>query len=237
MQAPRVPGTPILSPLLARNPSQRVIPRQALSPRVSPRMNSMDASSLRVTHTLPITSVIPLTPNPAAENTPYVPQGMAGMNLFDTFEEEHMETPALPRYNTRSRARQHSDNQPQFLAPRIFQPIAFTNNQSVSLTPTQAPNHIPMANAVINQDSGASLEYRHLIQDETTFPVWNKAAANECGRLAHVLEEELEDPTQSFLSHAKQCPKARLLLMDDFWWKYVPTKLKLTESASLWVAT
>jgi hypothetical protein len=30
-----------------------------------------------------------------------MPQGMAGMNLFDTFEEEHMETPAIPRYNTR----------------------------------------------------------------------------------------------------------------------------------------
>jgi hypothetical protein len=36
-----------------------------------------------------------------------------------------------------------------------------------------------MANAVINQDTGASVEYRQLIQDETTFPVWNKAAASE----------------------------------------------------------
>jgi hypothetical protein len=108
---------------------------------------------------------------------------MAGMNLFNTFEEEHMETPALPRYNTRSRARQHSANEAQFLAPHIFSPIAFTNNQSVYVTPRQAPNHIPMDNAVINQDTGASLEYRHLIQDETTFPVW-KAEANEFGRLA-----------------------------------------------------
>jgi hypothetical protein len=52
-----------------------------------------------------------------------------------------------------------------------------------------------------------------------------------------VLEEELKDPTQYLLYHAKQCPKARLLLMEDLWWTYVPTKLKLTESASLWVAT
>jgi hypothetical protein len=36
---------------------------------------------------------------------------------------------------------------------------------------------MPMANAVINEDTGASLEYRHIIQDETTFTVWNKAAA------------------------------------------------------------
>jgi hypothetical protein len=60
-------------------------------------MNPVDVSYPRVAHTLPRNSVIPLTPHPAAENPPYVPQGMAGINLFDTFEEEHMESPALPR--------------------------------------------------------------------------------------------------------------------------------------------
>jgi hypothetical protein len=186
MQEPPIPATPNQSPQLAQHQSQRVSSSQAPSPRVAPRMNPMDVSSLRVTHTLPITDVIPLTQHPAAENAPYLPQGMAGMNPFDTFEEEHMETPALPRYNTRVRARQHSANQAQFLAPRIFRPIAFTNNQSFSVTSTQAPNPnpIPMANAVINQDTSASLEYRHLVQDDSTFPVWNKAAANEFGRLA-----------------------------------------------------
>jgi hypothetical protein len=134
-------------------------------------MNPVDASSPRIAHTLPRNSVTPLTPHPAAENAPYVPQGMAGMNLFDTFEEEHMEYPFLPRYNTIARALQHSANQAQFLAPRIFRPIAFTNNQGVDLTPIQATNHIPMVNAVINQDTGASLEYSHIIQDEATFPV------------------------------------------------------------------
>jgi hypothetical protein len=103
--------------------------------------------------------------------THYLPQGMAGMNLFDTFEEEHMESASRPRYNTRARARQHSASQAQFLVPRIFRPISFTNNQGVAVSPRQAPNNIPMANAVINQYSGTSVEYRHLIQDETTFPV------------------------------------------------------------------
>jgi hypothetical protein len=132
-----------------------------------------------VTPTLPLANAIPLTPHPAADNSPCVPQVMAGMNLFYTFEEEHMETPALPRYNTRARAHQHYANQAQFLTPRILRPITFTKNQSISVTLTQTPDHIPMADAVINQDTGASLEYRHLIQDDTTFPVWNKAAANE----------------------------------------------------------
>jgi hypothetical protein len=74
-------------------------------------MNPSDLASPRVTTTLPLADVIPLTTHPAAENAHYMPQSMAGMNVFDTFEEEHMETPALPRYNTRARARQHSANQ------------------------------------------------------------------------------------------------------------------------------
>jgi hypothetical protein len=64
--------------------------------RVEPRINPMDVSSTRVPHTLPITNGTPLTPHQAAEHPPYVPQGMTGMNLFDTFKEEHMESPALP---------------------------------------------------------------------------------------------------------------------------------------------
>jgi hypothetical protein len=126
-------------------------------------MNPSDVSSPRVTPTLPLADVIPLNPHPAAENAPYVPQGMEGMNLFDTFEEEHMKTPALPRYNTSARAHQHSANQAHFLAPRILRPVSFTNNQIIDVPLTQAPNPIPipMANAVINQDTGASLEYHH----------------------------------------------------------------------------
>jgi hypothetical protein len=75
-------------------------------------MNPYYVASPRVTTALPLADVIPLTPHPAANNAPYMPQGMAGMNLFATFEEEHMETPAIPRYNTRSRARQRSANFP-----------------------------------------------------------------------------------------------------------------------------
>jgi hypothetical protein len=73
--------------------------------------------------------MIPITPHPAAANAPYVPQGMAGVNLFDTFEEEHMETPSLLRYNTSAMVRHHSADQAQLFAPRVFRPITFTNTQ------------------------------------------------------------------------------------------------------------
>jgi hypothetical protein len=38
-----------------------------------------------------------------------------------------------------------------------------------------------MANSVINEETGASLEYRHLINDASTLTIWNEAAANEFG--------------------------------------------------------
>jgi hypothetical protein len=136
-----------------------------------------------------------------------MPQGMSGMNLFDTFEEEHMETPALPRYNTRARACQHSANQAQFLEPRILCPIEFTNNQTMPLT--QAPNPIPMTNAVINEDTDASLEYRHLIHDETTLPVWNKAAENEFGRLAQGVGDRIEGSNTILFKPRNAVPKGK----------------------------
>jgi hypothetical protein len=178
MPRQHIPSTPIISPTLAPRRSQIVIPSQVPSPRVTPRMNPNAVASPRVTAELPLTDVVPLTPHPASNNAPYMPQGMAGMNLFDAFDEEHMETPAVPRYNTRARSRQHSANQSHTLNPSIFRPIAFTNNQTIPLPFKQATQTLPMANSVINEDTDPSLEYHHLIQNDSTFPVWNKASAN-----------------------------------------------------------
>jgi hypothetical protein len=165
------PASPMISTPLAPRRSQRVIPSQVPSPRVTPRMNPNDVASPRVWTALPLMDGIPLTPHPASDNAPYMPRGLSGMNLFDTFEEEHMETPAVPRYNTRARARQHSANQAHTLTPRIFRPITFTNKQTITFPFKKAPQTMPMANSVINEDTGASLEYCHLIQDNSTFPV------------------------------------------------------------------
>jgi hypothetical protein len=91
-----IPATPIIYHTCSTRCSQRVIPSQVPSPRVTPRLNPNDVASPRVTAELPLTDVVPFTPHPASDNAPYIPQGTAGMNLFDTFEEEHMETPAAP---------------------------------------------------------------------------------------------------------------------------------------------
>jgi hypothetical protein len=126
-------ANPNISPPHAPHRSQRVTPTQVPSLRVTPRMNPNDVASPRVTTALPLVDVIPLTPHPAAENSPYMPQGMAGMSLFDTSEEEHMETPVIPKYNTRASALQHSSTQAHTLKPRIFRPISFTSNQAVAM--------------------------------------------------------------------------------------------------------
>jgi hypothetical protein len=171
---------------------------------------------LRVNHTLPRNSIIPLTPPPVAANPPYVPQVMAGVHLFDTFEEEYTETPSLPRYNTRDRTRQHSANNAQDLAPHVFRPITFTNTQVFHAAPKKAINHIPMANAVINQDTGDSLEYCQLIQDKTKTPVWNKAAANEFGRLAQGVGGRIEGSNTIFFLPRQPIPKGKIVTYGRF---------------------
>jgi hypothetical protein len=170
-------------------------------------MNPIDIASPRVDHTLPRNSVIPLTPHPAAANAPCVPQCMTRVNIFDTFEEEHMETPSLPRYNTRERERQHSANQDRYHASCVFRPITFKNTQGFHVAPKQVSKHILMANAVINQDTGAILDYRKMKpnsqsgtkQLQTSLDAWPK-----------VLGGELKDNTKSSLCHAKQYPKVKL---------------------------
>jgi hypothetical protein len=177
---------------------------QVPSPGMTPRLKSSDVVPPRVPPPLPPNTVIPITPHPASVNAPYMPQGMAGVNLFDTFEEEN-NTPTIPRYNTRALARQHAAHQAQTLRPRIFRPLAFTAHQKIP---------IPVANSVINENTGASLEYRHLINDASTFTILNEAAANEFGRLAQGVWDRIEGSNTIFLSHAKPSQKAKLLPTD-----------------------
>jgi hypothetical protein len=131
---------------------------------------------------------------------------MAGVNLFDTFEEEHT-TPITPRYNTRARARQHAVHQAQTLRPRSFRPLSFTTHQKI-------PKR--MAHSVINEDTGASLEYHHLINDASTFPIWNEAAANEFGRLAQVAGNRIDGSNTIFFIPRQPVPKGKIVTYRRF---------------------
>jgi hypothetical protein len=197
---PQPVQTPVHSPSLAPRRSQRVIPIQVPSPRVTPRLKSSDVAPPRVPIPLPPTTVIPINLHPASINAPYMPQGMAGVNLFDTFEEEHT-TPTIPWYNTRALARQYASHQAQTLRPRIFRPLAFPTRQK--------PKHT--ANSVINEDTGTSLEYRHLINDTSTFTIWNEAAANEFGRLAQGVGNRIDGSNTIFFIPRQAVPKEKIV--------------------------
>jgi hypothetical protein len=94
-----------------------------------------------------------------------------------------------------------------------------------------------MANNVINQDTGGSLEYLHLIQDENKFTVWNKAAANECGRLTQGVGGIIKGSNTIFFIPHQAVPKGGIVTYGRFVVDIRPNKMRLTESASLWVAT
>jgi hypothetical protein len=95
------------------------------------------------------------------------------------------------------------------------------------IAPHHVVNQTPMTNAVINQDTGVSLEYPQLIQDEALFPIWNTSEARGV----------LRDPIQFSSSHAMQSQKSRLSLMTTLLWTSVQKNLKFTVSSLLWVGT
>jgi hypothetical protein len=135
-----------------------------------------------------------------------MPQGIAGVNLFNTFEEEH-NTPTISRYNTRTIARQHAAHLAQTRRPRIFLPLAFSPRQTI-------PKH--MSNSVINDETGASLEYRHLINDASTFTIWNEAAANEFGQLAQGVGNHIDSSNTIFCIQRQAVPKGKIVTYGRF---------------------
>jgi hypothetical protein len=76
------------------------------------------------------------------------------------------------------------------------------------------PNH--MDNSVINEETGASLEYRHLIKDTSTFPIWNKAAVNEFGRLVQGVGERITGSNTFFFIPHQAVPKGNIVTYGRF---------------------
>jgi hypothetical protein len=73
-----------------------------------------------------------------------------------------------------------------------------------------------MADAVINQDTGASLEYCQLMKDETTFTVYNKAEANEFGRLVQGVGGRIEGSNTIFFIPRQEVTKGKIVTYGRF---------------------
>jgi hypothetical protein len=73
-----------------------------------------------------------------------------------------------------------------------------------------------MANSVINEETGASLEYRHLINDASTFTIWNEAAANEFVRLAQGVSNRINGANTIFFIPRQAVPKGKIVTYGRF---------------------
>jgi hypothetical protein len=89
----------------------------------------------------------------------------------------------------------------------MFRPVTVDKILSCPPATKQLSTSLPMVNSVINQDTGASLEYCQLTQDETTFQFWNKATINECEHLAQGVGGHIEvSNTVLLIPHDAPCP-------------------------------
>jgi hypothetical protein len=76
------------------------------------------------------------------------------------------------------------------------------------------PKH--MANSVINEETGASLEYRHLINDASTFTIWNEAAENEFGILAQGVGNRINGSNTILFIPRQAVPKGNVFTYGRF---------------------
>jgi hypothetical protein len=111
-----------------------------------------------------------------------------GTNLYgDFFDVSEGDQP--PRHRTRSQTAQHS-------AHLVLS--------------------IPMENAVIHPTTGANMEYRGLIADKETFPTWDRAAANEFGRLAQGVGGRIEGSNNIYFSPRSAVPPNKTVIYGRF---------------------
>jgi hypothetical protein len=84
-----------------------------------------------------------------------------------------------------------------------------------------------MSNSVSNEDTGASLECRHLIKDDSTFTFWNKAAENEFGRLAQGVGDRIEGSNTIFFIPRQSVSKGKIITHGQFVVDIRPNKSKI----------
>jgi hypothetical protein len=197
--------SPRVSPLLAsspgvgpsRAPYPRVRPSQAPYPRVfpsqspSPRVRPSQAPTA-VTTTLHHPRQ--QQPSPRAHGTPTHRasphgNGTTGTNLYGDFADVVGKAEVPPQHRTRSQTARHSSH---------------------------ASCAMPMANAVIHPTIGANMKYRGLISDDETFPTWDRAAANEFGRLVQVVGGRIEGSNTIFFIPRSSVPRNKTVTNGRF---------------------
>jgi hypothetical protein len=73
-----------------------------------------------------------------------------------------------------------------------------------------------MENSVIHPTTGANMEYRGLIADKDTFPTWDRAAANKCGRLAQGVGRRIEGSNNIYVMPRSAVPPNKTVTYGRF---------------------
>jgi hypothetical protein len=130
----------------------------------------------------------PTAQAPARRGPSQLRPAAPGTNLNGAFADE-IEQEHPPRHRTRSQTARHSAHMVQ---------------------------SIPMANAVIHPAISANMEYRGFIYNEETFPIWDRADANEFGRLAQGVDGRIEGSNTIYVIPRSAVPSNKTVTYGRF---------------------
>ena len=112
--------------------------------------------------------------------------------------------PRTPAANTRSRHQVRTLTQEAMLLCVMENKLKLTPRAAAGLKfPRQ------MLNAVLNEDTGELMEYRHLIGNPKYREIWGRSFGNELGRLAQGMKGRVEGTDTLFCINKKDIPAAR----------------------------
>ena len=155
--------------------------------------------------------VLPTTPNldtskkPTASLQERATQPRVQKTIFTDMPNQPItQTIETSATNTRSRRKGRTLTQEYMLTCMQLRP---TGMNARTLASRKFPRH--MLNAVLNEDTGELMEYRHLIRNPKYREIWGQAYGNELGRLAQGMEGRVKGTNTIFFISKEDLPAAR----------------------------
>ena len=136
---------------------------------------------------------------------------------FDDDESHTPDPPPQPRrYMTRSQTAQ---------SPKHIHHILNSATEQPSHVENISPHHLTqVCNAIVDPTTGKTLEYRHLMANPDTKPIWEKSCANEFGRLAQGVGDRVKGTNTIFFIPRSKVPKHKKVTYPRIVCDYRPTK-------------
>ena len=188
---------------------------RAALPRVTRPTREQECEAVPTTRVDALNEASPLTENAPPQNertTNGLPRFISqeDEDYEDTICDEPESKPSEPRYQTRQQVKQMKGN---ITTDMLMSVCEFT---STTFSPSQtAMRRYPLqfwcefAGAVMDDDTGEMLEYRHLVKIPKYRERWSKAFGKEIGRLAQGYKDEVEGTNTLFFIPYDQVPEEK----------------------------